>query len=95
MSQREKVRVAIVYATRGGMGGVGKFAAMQALSDPRVTPTIIAVSDEQKEGSGLGITTSELEDSTTGYDTGTDPEVRDALVKQFRVTVCAANAALW
>lgn len=36
------------------MGGVGKVAAVQALSDPRIDATIIAVSHEATEGSTLG-----------------------------------------
>jgi hypothetical protein len=81
-AQREKVRVAILYATRGGMGGVGKLAAVQALSDPRITATVIAVAHES-EGSSLGLTDS----GTSGHDVA-DPEARAEVAR-----VLGAHAA--
>lgn len=47
-------RVAVLYATCGGMGDVGKFVALHALNHPNVTPTIVAVSFASTEGTGLG-----------------------------------------
>lgn len=51
--------VAIIYATQGGMGDVGKFAILQASQAQKINPNLrfraIAMSDEELEGTDLGI----------------------------------------
>lgn len=44
--------VAVVYATRGGMGDVGKFVSALAANTPNVTPRVISMADDANEGGG-------------------------------------------
>lgn len=48
-------KIAIVYAMRGGMGDVGKFAAMHAICDQGITPTIIALDSEEADGPEIAL----------------------------------------
>eukprot|EP00177_Eucheuma_denticulatum_P000529 GFKZ01000950.1.p1 GENE.GFKZ01000950.1~~GFKZ01000950.1.p1 ORF type:complete len:255 (+),score=27.72 GFKZ01000950.1:251-1015(+) len=58
--------IAILYATRGGMGDVGKFAATQAFKNQSICTRVVAMSAASKEGT----------------DNGIDADVRDETVQE-------------
>jgi len=72
----KKTSIAIVYATKGGMGDVGKFVVKHALSQPTLYDTrIIALSDEAVEGTDIG------------YDVGVTDELLKSNMKQMLQSV--------
>eukprot|EP00171_Calliarthron_tuberculosum_P016433 IDg16433t1 len=55
MSSMPLKRLAVVYATKGGMGDVGKFAGALATADTTLEARIVSLSRDRAEGDGDGI----------------------------------------
>ncbi len=54
-------KVAVVYATKGGMGDAGKFAAALAAPDEKIDPRIVSLSRDSVEGGTHGIADDEVD----------------------------------
>jgi len=54
-------KVAVVYATKGGMGDAGKFAAAWAARDTTIEARIVSLSRDEAEGGGHGIDGEEID----------------------------------
>lgn len=57
-------KLAVVYATKGGMGDVGKFAAALAATDTSVEARIVSLSRDSVEGSDNGLTDVDVTDAS-------------------------------
>lgn len=85
-------KLAVVYATKGGMGDVGKFAAAIAKLDLSVEGSLVSLSRDEAEGAGHGISEVDVTDTTLCEKLASD--LCDATITHADVDDESATAAV-